>query len=167
LTYSVHAASTVLAVATMRSRRNLLDEIDASTLRFVRSRARVADARRFGSCAWALPVGHPFRGGRPVDARTTDRHGVSDMSADRWAPRLSRALVRRHGVRRPDRNGACHNEREESRSGSPRESRLRIAPALEAVKATGPAAKARRTDVYFSACFRSGRWRSIRAAASR
>src|SRR5687768_12408806 len=30
----------------MRSRRNLLDEIDASTLRLVRSRARVADARR-------------------------------------------------------------------------------------------------------------------------
>jgi hypothetical protein len=40
LTYIVHAASTVLACATKRSRRNFLDEIDASTLRLIRSRAR-------------------------------------------------------------------------------------------------------------------------------
>jgi hypothetical protein len=33
LTYSVHAASTVLAAPRLWSRRNLLDEIDASTLR--------------------------------------------------------------------------------------------------------------------------------------
>jgi hypothetical protein len=39
LTYSVHAASTVLAGdERLRSRRNFLDEIDASTLRLIRPR---------------------------------------------------------------------------------------------------------------------------------
>jgi hypothetical protein len=59
LTYNVHAASTVLACATMRSRRNLLDEIDASTLRLIRSRA-LTSARRAGSI-WARRSAHAFR----------------------------------------------------------------------------------------------------------
>jgi len=44
LTYSVHAASTVLAGhERLRSRRNFLDEIDASTLRLVSVSAWSAD----------------------------------------------------------------------------------------------------------------------------
>jgi hypothetical protein len=46
LTYNVHAASTVLADATMRSRRNFLDEIDASTLRLI-SAQRISSADRW------------------------------------------------------------------------------------------------------------------------
>ncbi len=52
LTYVVHAASTVLACATMRSRRNLLDEIDASTLRLIRSRRSRRERPAVGSLSW-------------------------------------------------------------------------------------------------------------------
>jgi len=65
LTYNVHAASTVLAVATMRSRRNLLDEIDASTLRLVRSRTRRPDARHVSLMQLARQSARGFL----VDAR--------------------------------------------------------------------------------------------------
>ena len=65
LTYNVHAASTVLACATMRSRRNLLDEIDASTLRLVRSRARSSRApaalRLVGACPRRFETGRSTR----------------------------------------------------------------------------------------------------------
>ncbi len=79
LTYNVHAASTVLAVATMRSRRNLLDEIDASTLRFLRSRTR----RSGCSPCWLVRLARRSAKSRPVDACATKRHGASDVSADR------------------------------------------------------------------------------------
>ena len=79
LTYNVHAASTVLAVATMRSRRNLLDEIDASTLRFLRSRTR----RSGCSPCWLVRLARRSARSRPVDACATKRHGASDVSADR------------------------------------------------------------------------------------
>jgi hypothetical protein len=91
LTYSVHAASTVLAVATMRSRRNLLDEIDASTLRLIRSRTRRTGARRVGSCDGARRSAC----GLPVDAMRRNVTASAILSADRWAPRASRARVRR------------------------------------------------------------------------
>ena len=90
LTYNVHAASTVLAVATMWSRRNLLDEIDASNLRLIRSRTRIGRS----PCQFVRWARRSARG-RPVDAWRRIRHGVSDVSADRWAPRGSRAAVRR------------------------------------------------------------------------
>jgi hypothetical protein len=78
LTYNVHAASTVLAVASMRSRRNLLDEIDASILRFLRSRIR---NRMLAVLARA--IGPPV-GAKPSGRRLcTNCHGVSDVSADR------------------------------------------------------------------------------------
>ena len=115
LTYSVHAASTVLAVATMRSRRNLLDEIDASTLRLIRSRTRRTSARRVGSCDWARRSARCL----PVDAWRRNVTASAIVSADRWAPRGSRAAVRGR-----DQMWACHNEREEDQRGSPRESRV-------------------------------------------
>jgi hypothetical protein len=53
LTYSVHAASTVLArMPRLWSRRKILDEIDASTLRFVRSWRPLARAPAAGSLSW-------------------------------------------------------------------------------------------------------------------
>ena len=65
LTYSVHAASTVLACAVqLRSRRNLLDEIDASTLRLLRSCARSRERSPLGS----LPGPTDQLEADPVDA---------------------------------------------------------------------------------------------------
>jgi hypothetical protein len=65
LTYSVHAASTVLACAVqLRSRRNLLDEIDASTLRLLRSCARSREHSPLGS----LPGPTDQLEADPVDA---------------------------------------------------------------------------------------------------
>ncbi len=98
---------------TMRSRRNLLDEIDASILRLVRSRARVADARRLRLVRLGPPVGH--MGLRSTPWRRI-RHGVSEMSADRWAPRTSRAAVRR-----PINVGLSQRTRGEPEWVSPRE----------------------------------------------
>jgi hypothetical protein len=81
LTYSVHAASTVLAcvVERLRSRRKILDEIDASTLRLLKSCAACACARRSARCL-GLPVVH--------DGPTRRRHVTNPsrrqrMSADR------------------------------------------------------------------------------------
>jgi hypothetical protein len=84
LTYSVHAASTVLArMPRLWSRRKILDEIDASTLRLIRSCTRRNGRPPCCSCDLGPPVG-PRPSGRRL---ATKRHGVSDMSADRWAPR--------------------------------------------------------------------------------
>ncbi len=66
----------------MRSRRNLLDEIDASNLRLIRSCALDGRAPR-SLVALARCDRH---GCRPLRRPATIRHGVSDDSADRWAP---------------------------------------------------------------------------------
>jgi hypothetical protein len=162
LTYSVHAASTVLAVATMRSRRNLLDEIDASTLRLVRSRTRRTGARRVGSCDGPA--------GRHVAFRSTPCDETSRRQ------RLCPLTGGRHG-RRAHGSGdesmwACHNEREEDQRGSPRESRVTVSPCLEAVnKGSGrvqPGAKLERRQAHVvSACCHSDRSPSGPAEANR
>jgi hypothetical protein len=99
----------------MRSRRNLLDEIDASTLRLVRSRTRRTSARRVGSCDWAC---RPARG-LPVDALRRNVTASAIVSADRWAPRGSRPLVRRHGVKRRINVGLVTTNARRTRGGLP------------------------------------------------
>jgi hypothetical protein len=56
LTYSVHAPSTVLGARRLWSRRKILDEIDASTLRLLRSRARSWRSLAVGSLPWARRI---------------------------------------------------------------------------------------------------------------
>jgi hypothetical protein len=81
LTYSVHAASTVLAVATMRSRRKILDEIDASTLRLIRSCAR--DGRPpCRARAMGPPVGQ-WPAGRRLATKTSRRQRSCPLTGGR------------------------------------------------------------------------------------
>jgi hypothetical protein len=166
LTYSVHAASTVLAVATMRSRRNLLDEIDASTLRLIRSCARRSGARhvRLVRLGPFRPAARAFRS----DARRRIRPGVSELSADRWAPPTSRAAVRR-----PNSNvGLSQRTRGEPEWVSPREpSNNSTAPrdgqgGRRSCRAP-PMAPILKPAQVVSACSRFVRWPCCPVAASR
>jgi hypothetical protein len=117
LTYSVHAASTVLAGCHDCGRVGfILDEIDASTLRLIRSCARSRGTRAVLRSFFWLPSGI----GRSVDARSSEPVAASAWSADRWARRASRATVRR-----PVSMWDCHNDREEM-AVSPREERYCI-----------------------------------------
>ncbi len=102
----------------MRSRRNLLDEIDASNLRLIRSCALDGRAPR-SLVALARCSRH---GCRPLRRLATIRHGVSDESADRWAPQGRAQRSEDHSM------WACHNDREEDLQWSPRESRVTVAP---------------------------------------
>jgi hypothetical protein len=94
LTYSVHAASTVLACAFHNDCGRVgifLDEIDASTLRLLSRAPAFASARRSARC-----LGPPAA---MSAGRSTPGDGIrrrrQRLSADRWAPRSSRAAVRR------------------------------------------------------------------------
>jgi hypothetical protein len=71
LTYSVHAASTVLACAQrLWSRRNLLDEIDASTLQLLRSCVRFRGRPPSARCP--RPAGrHEAVRSTPLDVSVT------------------------------------------------------------------------------------------------
>jgi hypothetical protein len=110
LTYSVHAASTVLAcarcvVASENPRRNRCfhSSIDKSCVRF-RGRPPI------GFAAWARPAG-----ARPGGRRLmTNRHGVSDCPLTDGCDARSHAAVRR-----PIHSGACHNDREDDLVGLP------------------------------------------------
>ena len=101
----------------MRSRRNLRDEIDASTLRLIRSRTRETGARRVGS---AIGPGRSALS-LPVDAWRRNVTTSAIVSADRWAPRGSRPLVRRHGVRIRFNVGLSQRTRGGPAAVSPRE----------------------------------------------
>ena len=140
LTYNVHAASTVLAVATMRSRRNLLDEIDASTLRLIRSRTRSYGCSPCSARAMARRSATPTDVGLPVDAWRRIVTASAIVSADRWAPRGSRPMVRRHRVRRWINVGLVTTNARRTGGGSPRESRVTVA------LRSGPVKNARRRD---------------------
>jgi len=131
LTYSVHAASTVLACAQrLWSRRNLLDEIDASTLQLLRSCVRFRGRPPSARCP-GPPVGTKPSGRRLLTFPSRRQR----LSADRCAPRSSRAMVRRHGQKTNFNVGLSQRSRGRP-GGSPRESRVTIAPAPRAVKAT-------------------------------
>ena len=86
------------------SRRNLLDEIDASILRLLRSRTRWCAHR---ACRSGPPEGSRRSGRRLMTAASRRQRS----SADRWAPRGSRPLVRRHAVMRPINMGLSQRSR--------------------------------------------------------
>jgi len=138
LTYNVHAASTVLAcVLTMRSRRNLLDEIDASILRLIRSCTRVNERSPCRLVRLGPPVGTWPSGRRLCDENVT-ASAICPLTDGRHEGRAHWSDDTGSG---DDSMWACHNEREEDRSGSPRESRVTVALRPKPVKNDGSAGK--------------------------
>ena len=105
----------------MRSRRNLLDEIDASTLRFVRSRTRRTGARHVARAI--RPAGRP----RPLARVFRSTPIDENVTASAICPLTDGRHVCRAQWSGDESVWACHNEREEDRSGSPRESRVTVA----------------------------------------
>jgi hypothetical protein len=137
----------------VRSRRNFLDEIDASTLRLLRSCVRRVGGR---SPCWLVRWA-PGRDTKPV--RATPRDGVV-IGVSECPLTVERHHSWRAAVKGPFSFWACHNDREDDRFGSPRESRDTVPPGFWAVKAAPERLAARRRSDRIAQPFQSGKPRS-------
>jgi len=134
------------------TRRKILDEIDASSLRFLRSRAHC-----WAPTALALPSGRPAARLTPRGRRLATTSRRQRMSADRWARHASRAAVRG-----PSNLGVVTTIARTTEVVSPREPRYCSTPLGGGQLPSGAVAHHTQPVIRGASYFRTlaGRWRA-------